>query len=58
MTARVLPATNTTAAMTINKGVFIATSLTRVPETHPNYRGSNERAVNALHIPKYSFVSP
>jgi hypothetical protein len=38
MIARVLPVTNTTAATTIHKGVFIATTLLRVPRNSRNAR--------------------
>ena len=52
MIASVLPVTSTTAVRAINKGVFIATSLLRVPRTlltPAEYRSSNKRAVNGLY---------
>jgi hypothetical protein len=59
MIARVLPVTSTTAATTINKGVLIATSLLRVPQT-PTIaqinRASHEHTVNGPHVPKYRSV--
>jgi hypothetical protein len=51
ITAIALPALSTTTVRTINKGVFIATSL-RLPPTHrlsKLNRGSNEPAMNARH---------
>jgi len=59
MIARVLPVTNTTAARTIHTGVFIATSLLRVPQTPiiaQINRASHERTVNGPHVPKYRSV--
>ena len=46
-----LPAPSTTTARTINKGVFMATSLMRGPQQSKFNRGSNEPSVNDGHDP-------